>query len=308
MRLFTQGIRNLAYLAMACSLTACATELYKNAGLAKSQNTEFVVADLKTSTADQEAILAQLQIRAGVTGAQPAAADWDNIIDAGVEYATAKCEAYMGALVRLNRDKKTVTSQIGLIGTATAGVMAAAQSAARDIALAAIAFGLAGSTVDNLGANVLYDIDPSSVRAMVSTLQTDYSKAIQKGYTTRPAAMNVIRAYAALCTPANIEAELNHAIKKAQPKVESGDPKTGKAPAVSNADAALREQYAPGESGALLKAYVYVDGKVIQERLEKVILIMQVLGINRNEANLFIFSAAYAKERVAALQLLQLTK
>ena len=311
MRLFTHGmLRHAAMLAIACSLSACATELHKNVGLAKSQNTEFVVSDLTTSTRDQMAILAQLQLRAGLNpDTQPLATDWDNIIDAGVEYANAKCEAYMGALVRLNRDKKTISSQLGLVGTATAGVMAAAQSAAREIAMAAIAFGLAGSTVDNLSGNVLYEVDPSSVRAMVNTLQAGYSNAIKKGYLTRPAAMNVIRAYAALCTPANIEAELNHAIKKAQPKVESGDPATGKAPAVTNADTALREKYAPGASGQLLNKYVYVDGKVVTDRLEKVKLIMKILEIDKNDSPVvFINSAAYANERVAALQLIQLIK
>lgn len=81
-------------------------------------------------------------------------------------------------------------------GSATAGVMAA------------IAFGLAGSTVDNLGANVLYEIDLSPVRAMVNTLQANYSKAI----------------------------------KKAQPTVASGNPETGKAPAVTKAQASEEER------------------------------------------------------------------
>lgn len=307
MRLFTQWmLRRAALLAVACSLSACATELYKNAGLAKSQNTEFVVSDLTASTTEQMAILAQLQLRAGMTpNTQPLATDWDDIIDAGVEYANAKCEAYMGALVRLNRDKKTITSQLGLVGTATAGVMAAAQSAARDIAMAAIAFGLAGSTVDNLSSNVLYEIDPSSVRAMVNTLQADYSKAIGKGYHTRPAAMNVIRAYAALCTPANIEAELNHAIKKAQPKVDSGNPATGKAPAVTNAEIRPEEQYAFDTSSQLLDDFIRVDGKIVDQRRIKLEAAMVRIGVDKDVSILkFINNAAYASKRMDALKII----
>lgn len=183
--------------------------------------------------------------------------------------------------------------------------MAATQAAARDIALAAIAFGLAGSTVDNLGANVLYEIDPSSVRAMVNTLQANYSNAIKKGYTTRPAAMNVIRAYAALCTPANIEAELNHAIKKAQPTVVVGNPETGKAPAVTNAQASEEERYGFDGSSQLLDDFIRVDGKIVDARRIRLEAVMTRIGVDPDVSILkFINNAAYASKRIEALKLL----
>lgn len=44
----------------------------------------------------------------------------------------------------------------------------------------------------------------------------------------------MIRVYAALCVPANIEAEVNLAVKRAQPDVKAGDGVTGQPPAVSH--------------------------------------------------------------------------
>ena len=243
-------------LMLACALSGCATELTQNARLAKTQKTGFSPAELAQDTDEQDAVLTQFRRRAGLNAGATIATDWDAIIAAGMQYADVKCEKYMGSLERLNRDKKTITSEIGLVGGATAGIMAAAKSAAQDVALAAIAFGLAGSTIDNLGGNVLYEVEPSSVRVLVKTLQANYRATLTTGYATRPAAMGVVLAYDALCTPMTIEAELNLAIKKAQPNVKAGDPDTGKAPSVTNADTALREKYLPGASGQSLNEYV----------------------------------------------------
>lgn len=306
-REWTRLVRLLMTLVALAILQGCATDLYRNGRVAKAQSTDFTVEDLRANTKDQNEILALLQQRAGVGDPTANPTDWDKVIAAGLEYADYRCENYMGALVRLNRDKKTITSEIGLVGTATAGVMAAAKSAARDIALAAIAFGLASSTVDNLGGNVLYEIEPSSVRVLVKSLQVKYRTALTSGYTSRPAAMNVIRAYTALCTPANIEAELNHAVKNAQPTAAAGDITTGRAPDVTNADPGA-SRYAPDAVSAILDDFIRVNGQIAQVPTSKLLAAMQQIGVTGISVLKFINGADYARERPAALKILLANK
>lgn len=102
------------------------------------------------------------------------------MINAGMDYADHRCEAYLHALFRLNRDKNTAVSQIGLVGAATAGVLAAVAATAKEVAVTAILFGLAGSSVENNSSNLLFDLEPSSVRTLVRGLQVEYRGTFQK--------------------------------------------------------------------------------------------------------------------------------
>ena len=201
--------------------------------------------EVERFSAEQDRILKQLYMLAGLSSAPRATGDWDKVIKAGMDYADQKCEAYMHELFRLNRDKNTAIAQLGLIGTATAGILAAVKATAKDIAVTAIAFGLASSTVDNLSSNLLYELEPSSVRSLVKALQQGFRLGLPTGYDTRPAAVTVIRRYAVLCIPSNIEAEVNLAIKKSVPETKAGNASTGEPPEVTNAQnlvSATKEQ------------------------------------------------------------------
>ncbi|WP_265211974.1 hypothetical protein [Herbaspirillum lusitanum] len=162
------------------------------------------------------------------------AATWDKVLSAGMTYSDSQCEKYLHALFRLNRNRRTSTAELGLLGGATAGIMAALHSAAREIAVTAIAFGLASSSIDTMSNNVLYDLDPSSVRTMVKSMQTRFRKDLVQNtsFRNRPAVFGVLQAYAVLCMPANIEAEVNLAIKNAQPTSSSVAP--GQPPTITN--------------------------------------------------------------------------
>ncbi len=250
-----------ASLLLVTLLCGCAT--YPNASQVKhGPGLEFKAEELNTFRVNQDAVLRELTAMAGL--AQTAGdAHWNQVIDAGMDFADSKCEAYMHALFRLNRDKKTVNAQIGLVGAATAGLMAAAKSAANEVAAVAVLFGLASSTVDNLSSNLLYDLDPSSVRTLVKTLQSRYRSSLQTGYGSRPAALRVIRAYAMLCVPANIEAEVNLAVKGATPFVNQGDPGSGQPPEVSNAEASVSAFSARlDDNSAVLRGFVFPNGKL----------------------------------------------
>lgn len=267
---------------------------------------EFKAAEVQGFAENQEAVLKQLRVLAGAAD-PPAGLDWDRIIDAGMDFADSRCEAYLHALFRLDRDKKTVTAQLGLLGTATAGLMAAAESAARDVAAAAVLFGLTGSTVDNLASNLLYELDPSSVRTLVKSLQSGFRASRQPGYDSRPAAMRVIRAYAMLCVPANIEAEVNLAVKQAQPLASEGNPATGQPPEVSNAGNTISPVAAQiDDSTELLKKFVRPSGTSFdRDNLAKLEAFIRSKGLNVS-VTAFMRQAQHAAARAEAVTALKL--
>ncbi|MEH6434757.1 hypothetical protein [Massilia sp. DD77] len=274
--------------------------------LARNQSVEFGADRLASDTAEQTRIIEQLATRAGMPKAPPpSSTDWDKIVLAGMEYADLKCEAYMASLVRLNRDKQTLTAQITTLGTATAGIMAAAKSAAKEVALAAIAFGFAGSTIDILGNNVLYELEPSSVRALVTALQAKYRASVPTGYASRPAAMNAIRGYAVLCTPASIEAEVNHAVKNAEPKGEAGSADGRRTPAATNAQVVLDTTYGPDDNSELIRKYVWTDGVVNEAHRRNVEELMRLSKVTISIRG-FLSRPEFKEERRQIVDLLQL--
>ncbi|SEB22649.1 hypothetical protein [Variovorax sp. YR216] len=244
-------------------LQSCAS--YRNySQLEAGPGAELRSSEVATYATNQTAAIDALREAAGEPPAPAAIANWDAIINAGMDFSDSKCEAYMHALFRLNRDRRTTVAQIGLLGGATAGVMAAAQAAAKEVAIVAIAFGLASSTVDNLSSNLLYELDPSSVRTLVKTMQETYRQELGTGYTTRPAALTAIRRYATLCVPASIEAEVNLSVKRAQPGATKGRPDEGQPPTVTNAIPVTAQGsiMPPDEAAVRLRNFLRPSGRL----------------------------------------------
>lgn len=306
----TSFIRLAGVFTAIAMLAGCAT--YRNISLVQDgPGAELRSSEIKVFRENQDEVLKELilltQTQPPTTSDPAGSPDWNAVIEAGMDYADGKCETYMHSLFRLNRDRKTATSQIGLLGVATAGIMAAVEAAARDVAIVAIAYGLASSTVDNLSSNLLYDLDPSSIRTLTKSLQASYRQALPKGYSTRPAAMSVIRGYASLCLPANIEAEINLAVKTAQPTTVPGDANTGRAPSVSNSETIVGNFTVKiDDSTAILRRYVFPNGILNSENRQKLEEFIQSKNI-KTSATEFMRLERYAKERAEAVSTLQLT-
>jgi hypothetical protein len=284
-----------------CATYRSTTQVQDGPGL------EYAAAEVESFRNNQDAVLKQLYGMAseGATDAR-AAGGWDRVIEAGMDFADSKCERYMHALFRLNRDKRTVGAQIGLLGTATAGLMAAADSAAKEVAAVAVLFGLATATVDNLASNLLYDLDPSSVRTLVKSLQSSYRTNLQVGYTSRPAAIRVIRAYAMLCVPANIEAEVNLAVKRAQPLAHEGNPEKGQPPEVSNAESIVSPLKAKlDDQSALLKDFVFPGGQLNLANRKALEVFLRKKNIDVDVTS-FMTQGRFAAERAEAVKELKL--
>lgn len=326
--------RALALL-LALGLGGCTT-LRHSSLVEDGPGLDFPQAEVAAFRANQDAVLRQLFVLAGakIDAAAPPAAltalatgqaaaqpggvpadvqlptglDWDTVIVAGMNYADLRCEAYIHALFRLNRDRKTVTTQLGLLGTASAGLMAAAESAAREVAAVAIAFGLASSTVDNLSSNLLYELEPSSVRTLVKSLQARYRGALPVGYKSRPAAMGVVRNYAALCLPASIESEVNLAVKSANPGASPGNEASGRAPVVSNSESVVASSAARyDDNTALLDAFVFPNGKLNDANRRALEQFLKGKNIQVDVAS-FSKLERYAAEREEAVRALGLKK
>jgi hypothetical protein len=191
----------------------------------------FKSKELTSYVDNQNAVYTQIKLLAGLTIDPSNAREWSQFINAGIQYADEKCELYMDSLFWFNREKNAAINQISLLGAATAGVLAATEAAAKEVAITAIGFGLIGASVDNLSKSILYDLDPSGVRNLVEGLQTLYRNNISKNVNDRTVAFEIIRGYASICLPANIEAEVNNAVKEAKATATKGT--SNSAPKVS---------------------------------------------------------------------------
>ncbi len=287
--------------------SGCAT--FRNtSALSRGPGVEFAADELRAFTQRQEEVLAALKVAAGMLEGAPAAGNWDLIIAAGMDYADRQCEGYLHALFRLDRDRRTAVSQVGLLGTATAGLMAAAQTAAKTVAGTAVIFGLSSASIENLSSNLLFDLDPSSIRTLVKSLQEKYRSALGLGYQDRPAAMRAIRSYAAVCVPANIEAEVNLAVKKAQPNASKANPAAGRSPTVTNAElVSTAVTFEHDKASELLDAFVFPGGKLNADNQRRLENYLQANGI-KDSVLLFINGANFSAQRVAAMKFLGLSQ
>jgi hypothetical protein len=310
-------------LAAASMLPGCAA--YDRSGLAASgPGAEFAAEEAETFRKAQDALIVQLAkaaqppASAGAQLANEAAGagvpetfvvqdkvSWDQLIHAGMDYADVRCESYLHALYRLDRDRKTAVAQTGLLGGATAGVQAALGKAAKEVAIVAILFGLGASTIDNVAGNLLYQLEPSSVRALVKAQQTKYRASLPSGYRDRPAAMTALRGYAVLCVPAHIEAEVNLAVKNTEPKVQPGDAAKGQPPVVTNSTISV-SSYAPDDASDRLDAFVNPGGQIDRTNDAMLLGFMAANGIRNVSTVVFNSDPKYAdlrKRAVAAFKL-----
>ena len=247
---------------------------------------------------------ATMRVTGGAVIEHTGGVTWDQVIRAGMDYADRRCEAYLHALYRLDRDRKTAVAQTGLLGAATAGVQAATGAAAKEVAIVAILFGLASSTIDNVAGNLLYQLEPSSVRALVNAQQLQYRANLGAGYLDRPAAMNAMRRYALLCVPANIESEVNLAVKKTQPEVTPGKPSLGVAPVVTNSTIAVSTtSFGADDNSALLDAFVNPSGAINVDHERKLLDYMEAYGFSRSTGTTsFIFGKPFIAARKDAVK------
>jgi len=224
----------------------------------KGAGTTFNPDSIKTYAANQAKVLTELNALTGLT-----TPSWDQVIQAGIQYSDSRCDAYIGALYRVNKDLKADVQKLNSVGTATAALMGITKSAATEIAAAAVLFGYAEESINISGSRILFEMDPASIRSLVKGSQTAFKSALEPNYQDRTGAFTVIREYITLCLPSTIEAEINNAAKNAVQIASSGNPAKGVAPAVSINESQVKAKvltYDADVYSLLLKSYAFPGG------------------------------------------------
>ena len=107
--MFTVASSRLALLVCLLALTGCST--YRSATTVQDgPGLSFKPEEIASFRESQDKVLEELYALAAVDKADGKSTvvggNWDAVIDAGMDYADVRCEAYIHALFRLNRDKK----------------------------------------------------------------------------------------------------------------------------------------------------------------------------------------------------------
>jgi hypothetical protein len=151
-------------------------------------------------------------------------ASWKQVTNAGVIYIGQQCEDYLHALWELNRARQATNTEITTIGTLVTAILGAAQASAPAIAITASSFGFASATSENFYSSLLYQLDQSSVDALVHnsqlTVKGSISSSEQASTAASPAwgrneTVSALTQYLNVCLPQTIEAGVNAATKGA---------------------------------------------------------------------------------------------
>ncbi|MFT4939715.1 MAG: hypothetical protein ACI88A_002760 [Paraglaciecola sp.] len=221
----------------------------------------------------------------------------DDIIAAGIQYSDAKCSDYIEALYSVNKNLMADSRQLNTLGTLAAGVLGIAKAKAAEIATVAVLFGFSEETVNIEGGRLLFEMEPSSIRALVEGSQNAFKRELQTGYSSRAGAFAVIREYVSLCLPSRIEAEINNAAKNAVPQSSSGDPAKGLSPKVSVNPIQVIGSYTFAEDtySSQLEAYAFPNGTKNDKSHAQLTTWMKNEGINV-PLGIFINSAEFKKQ------------
>lgn len=153
-----------------------------------------------------------LSLRGGLEGVIPVnySADWYLIQRAGIRDIGSRCDEYLNALFRFNRQQQAIRTGLTSTAAATGTIMSIAGAASAAFGIVTAAFGLSSSLFDATTNSVLFTIEPSALRNVVLQGLDKYAKIMDASRpTTRPDTMIQLQGYLAQCSPASIEANIN---------------------------------------------------------------------------------------------------
>lgn len=206
-------------------LSACGGYVPNYDLLAKGPSAEFSATSLQTAAQNQESIVTQLSIMAGLKGAEPVGStQWAQFGAAAMGRARLECNAYITEIMKVEEHRRTINQQLSLAAAGTAGILGVTGAAGPAIAITAIAFGLAQGTVDNVTTGLLYSLGAEPVQALVERLRAAYAdKLTTDSWKDRPTTFNTIYGYLELCTPIVLREKIKTAISTVQANATSVD-------------------------------------------------------------------------------------
>jgi hypothetical protein len=154
-----------------------------------------------------------LILKAGLqTSPRPRDDDWQLVMRAGVYEIGRKCDQYLDALFRFNREQRASRQGLAAAAAASGAIMGIAGATVEALAITAASFGLASSLFDASVNSVLFTIEPSALRNVALQGREKYlNKLRDVEINTRPDMLIALQGYLTQCSPAAIEANINNA-------------------------------------------------------------------------------------------------
>jgi hypothetical protein len=137
-------------------------------------------------------------------------AQWAIFVQTGMNDIDLRCDSYLAWLDDKRRAAVPNLQEISDVRTATANILLATGVGPNPMAVVGNAFGLASNTFTNLNARLIFQIDKSTVQALVLGQRNKYRVDIASiSIPHRPAAVHALRSYLNICTPFSIETGIN---------------------------------------------------------------------------------------------------
>jgi hypothetical protein len=139
--------------------------------------------------------------------------DWNTMVQAGINDIDLRCDAYLSWLDNRKRSEAPLLKQLSDTATRTQAILRFAGSTNLAIDVVAQAFGYAADSVINYNSRLLFEIDTSTVQALVLGRQNEFREGLtQIAFNNKPAMEHALRSYLRICLPFNIETEVNNVI------------------------------------------------------------------------------------------------
>ncbi len=138
---------------------------------------------------------------------------WNSLVQAGMNDIDTRCDAYLAWYDSRKRSQKPVISQINTTARLVNAILLAYSPTSAAIGVVAEAFGFAQATVLNYHSRLLYEIDTSTLQALVLGNQRSFREGIAElKFQTKPAVEHALRSYLRICMPFSIETEVNNVL------------------------------------------------------------------------------------------------
>jgi hypothetical protein len=138
---------------------------------------------------------------------------WNSLVQAGMNDIDTRCDAYLSWYDRRKRSQQPVISQINTTARLVNAILLAYAPTSAAIGVVAEAFGFAQATVNNYHSRLLYEIDTSTLQALVLGNQRSFREGVADlKFQTKPAVEHALRSYLRICMPFSIETEVNNVL------------------------------------------------------------------------------------------------
>lgn len=152
-------------------------------------------------------------------------ADWNTLVQAGLNDIDRRCDAYLGWLDNRKRSEAPILKQISDTATRTQAILGVTGASVIAIDVVAQAFGYVGDTVTNYYSRLLFEVDATAVQTLVLNHQRELRIGLAHiNFNNKPAVEHALRSYLRICLPFTIETEINSSIVVYQRTRDSPQP------------------------------------------------------------------------------------